>query len=202
MNKHESKYYNTASLMQEALISLLDKKEYEFISIKEICTKAGVNRSTFYLHYETLDDLLQETIESYMQKFYSSFDAKLDIEEIINTNQTQNLFLLTPKYLNKYLDFIRNNKKIFSISIRKPQLLNGYNIFNSMSESYFKPIMDYYKIDETIQPYLIRFHIDGIMSIIKQWLKDDCLLSNEYVIDIIDYCLDLKHLKEKFNQTK
>ena len=61
MNKSESKYYNTALLMDEALLLLLEKKEYEFITIKEICEKAGVNRSTFYLHYETIADLLNET---------------------------------------------------------------------------------------------------------------------------------------------
>ena len=51
MKNHESKYYNTALLMNEALLILLETKEYEFITIKEICEKAGVNRSTFYLHY-------------------------------------------------------------------------------------------------------------------------------------------------------
>ena len=60
MNKSESKYYNTALLMDEALLVLLEKKEYEFITVKEICEKAGVNRSTFYLHYETIDELLEE----------------------------------------------------------------------------------------------------------------------------------------------
>ena len=49
--------------MDEALILLLDKKEYTFITVKEIWEKAGVNRSTFYLHYETIDDLLSETIK-------------------------------------------------------------------------------------------------------------------------------------------
>ena len=48
VNKSESKYYNTACLMDEALILLLEKKEYSFITVKEICEKAGVNRSTFY----------------------------------------------------------------------------------------------------------------------------------------------------------
>ena len=52
MNKSESKYFNTALLMDEALLLILEKKEFEFISVKEICDKAGVNRSTFYLHYE------------------------------------------------------------------------------------------------------------------------------------------------------
>ena len=62
MNKNESKYYNTALLMDEALLQILEKKDFDFISIKEICQKAGVNRSTFYLHYENTNELLEETI--------------------------------------------------------------------------------------------------------------------------------------------
>ncbi len=54
MNKNESKYFNTALLMDEALIHLLTKKDIGYITVKEICEKAGVNRSTFYLHYEIL----------------------------------------------------------------------------------------------------------------------------------------------------
>ena len=54
MNKSESKYFNTALCMDEALISLLKVKDLEYITVKEICEKAGVNRSTFYLHYETI----------------------------------------------------------------------------------------------------------------------------------------------------
>lgn len=73
MNKSQSKYYNTARLMNEALIILLEKKDYEFITVKEICEKAGVNRSTFYLHYETMNDLLQETIEYTMSRMYGRF---------------------------------------------------------------------------------------------------------------------------------
>ena len=73
MNKNESKYFNTALLMDEALLQLLEKKDFAFISVKEICQKAGVNRSTFYLYYETTNDLLEETIERLNEKFVSSF---------------------------------------------------------------------------------------------------------------------------------
>ena len=88
LNKSESKYYNTACLMDEALILLLEKKEYSFITVKEICEKAGVNRSTFYLHYETIDDLLSECIEyvgSKIQKKYSNkiIDKKVIKKDII-----------------------------------------------------------------------------------------------------------------------
>ena len=62
MNKNESKYFNTARLMDEAFLQLLAKKDYEYITVKEICLKAGVNRSTFYLHYENMDDLLKESV--------------------------------------------------------------------------------------------------------------------------------------------
>lgn len=39
---------------------LLDEKDFELITIKEICSAAGMNRSTFYLHYGTVSDLLAE----------------------------------------------------------------------------------------------------------------------------------------------
>ena len=60
MNKNESKYFNTAMKMDEALITLLEKKDFEYITVKEICDTAGVNRSTFYLHYENTSDLLKD----------------------------------------------------------------------------------------------------------------------------------------------
>ena len=63
MNKSESKYFNTAIKMDKALIKLLDKKPFDYITVKEICQEAGVNRSTFYLHYENTVELLEEAIE-------------------------------------------------------------------------------------------------------------------------------------------
>ena len=74
MNKSESKYFNTALLMDEALIKLLAEKDIEFISVKEICEKAGVNRSTFYLHYETIGELLEEAIGFVTSRFLATFN--------------------------------------------------------------------------------------------------------------------------------
>ena len=74
MNKNESKYFYTASLMNQALLELLEKKDIEFITITEITKKAGVNRTTFYLHYDNIDDLLGETIAYINQEFVSSFN--------------------------------------------------------------------------------------------------------------------------------
>ena len=86
VTKSESKYFNTARMMDEALIELLCKKDIQYISVKEICAKAGVNRSTFYLHYETISDLLEETIEHIQAEFQKSFHIEAGdfIEEIDN----------------------------------------------------------------------------------------------------------------------
>jgi AcrR family transcriptional regulator len=58
--------------MNQALIALLEKKDIAFISVTEITQKAGVNRSTFYLHYENIYDLLEETIENLNKKFINA----------------------------------------------------------------------------------------------------------------------------------
>jgi len=73
MNKSESKSFHTALRMDEALIALLEEKDLEYITVKEICRLAGVNRSTFYLHHETIADLVEETLEMINQRFRSYF---------------------------------------------------------------------------------------------------------------------------------
>ena len=112
MNKSESKYYNTALLMDEALLMLLEKKEYEFITVTEICKKAGVNRSTFYLHYETIDDLLVETIEMINKRFKEAFK-----NQIINPNEYGSLlFDKKEDYPDWKKTFIEKNHAIYGSS--------------------------------------------------------------------------------------
>ena len=89
MNRQESKYFNTASLFYEALIILLEQKDIDYITVKEICEKAGVNRSTFYLHYDTIDDLLNETLDYIVKKLINHFN-KEPKEFILSLNTLDN----------------------------------------------------------------------------------------------------------------
>ena len=63
--------------MDEALLSLLKEKTFAYITVSEICKKAGVNRSTFYLHYENTVDLLHETVRFLLDDFVAYFDMHL-----------------------------------------------------------------------------------------------------------------------------
>lgn len=48
----------TQKLLWEALISLMENQDFESISIKDICDRAMVHRTTFYKHYQDKYDLL------------------------------------------------------------------------------------------------------------------------------------------------
>ena len=113
MNKNESKYFNTARKMDEALIALLSEKDFEFITVKDICKMAEVNRSTFYLHYETIQDLHSETMEYLNDKFLSYFDESTEVVSKISKLPLENLVLVKETYLKPYLLFIQENRRVF-----------------------------------------------------------------------------------------
>ena len=53
----------TRAMLQQALNSLILKKGYEAVTIKDICNAANVGRSTFYAHYTRKDDLKRSGFE-------------------------------------------------------------------------------------------------------------------------------------------
>ena len=193
MNKNESKYFNTAILFDEALVYLLEKKDIEYITIKEICNKAGVNRSTFYLHYENVNDLVEETMDYINEKFMKYFNenTKEFIEKIKNS-KLEDLKLIEKKYLTPYLTFIKENKKIFKASFNNPSGMKATNRYNHLKKYILIPILDRFNIDEKERNYLLAFYINGLMAIIKEWINTDCKDLISDIEDIIIRCVD-KH---------
>lgn len=190
MNKNESKYFNTAILFDEALIYLLEKKDVEYITIKEICTKAGVNRSTFYLHYESISDLIEETMNYINKKFVDYFNENSkDFIEKIKYSPLEELKLVERRYLNPYLNFIRDNKKIFKTSFHNPIGMSAFDKFNHLKQYILIPILERFNVPEKERNYLIAFYINGIMAIIKKWIDKDCKESIDDVENIIIKCV-------------
>lgn len=50
----------TRIAVKDALLSLLGKMEYEKVTIAAVCREAGIGRATFYTHYDSLTDVLNE----------------------------------------------------------------------------------------------------------------------------------------------
>jgi len=188
VNKSESKYFNTSLLMDEALLFLLEKKDFEFISVKEICDKAGVNRSTFYLHYENMDDLLKETMTLINKRFHESFDNKIINIDVLNKDD---LFFVKDEYLIPYLNLIKKHKKVFKLIHDKPYLFNNNLEKDYLYNSLFKEILDIYGVKEEDKEYVFAFYTQGALAIIMKWVEKDCVDEIEkiskLIIEVINY---------------
>ena len=188
VNKSESKYFNTALLMNEALLFLLEKKDFEFINVKEICEKAGVNRSTFYLHYENMNDLLAETLELINRKFHESFDNK---NIIINISSKEDLFFIKDEYLIPYLNLVKKHKKVFKLIHDKPYLFNNDLEKDNLYNSLFKEILSIYGVKEEDKEYIFAFYTHGALAIILKWVERDCVEEIEkiskLIIEVVNY---------------
>ena len=190
MNKSESKYFNTAVRFDKALLSLLEKKPFEYITISEICETAEVSRSTFYLHYENTSDLLKETTAYVLDNFasYFSVDAESIITKFTDCD-LQDLKFVNEKYLHPYLSFIKENQRVFSAVLSQPTAFDSKAIFRRLFDNIFKPILDRFHYPRDEQNYVMMFYLNGITAIIMEWLKDGCQKSIEDISAIIRVCI-------------
>lgn len=182
MNKSESKYYNTALLMDEALLRLLEKKDFEFITITEVCQKAGVNRSTFYLHYENMDDLLVETIEMINNRFNEAFNNKKVNASLASKEE---LFFIDDENLIPYLTFVKENKKIYKLINNKPYTFQSQAKLNSFYNDIFDKVLEKYNVSKEEKDYVFSYYTFGTVAIIQKWLEKDCIDEIPFIVEMI-----------------
>ena len=190
MNKNESKYFNTAIKMNKALLELLEKKDFEYITIKEICTAAGVNRSTFYLHYENTSDLLKETTQYVTDTFLSYFSAdKKSIAFRVDECELKDLVFVNSEYLTPYLTFIKENQRLFRTSLRHLGTMSFDGVYKKMLRYIFNPVLDRFDFYEKDRSYVMKFYLTGITAVVIEWLERDCAEETEDIIRIIIDCV-------------
>ena len=190
MNKNESKYFNTAVKMDEALITLLEKKDFEYITIKEICDTAGVNRSTFYLHYDNTYDLLKETTSYVIDKHLAYYNVdKKHISLQFEACKREELLFITDEYLLPYLTFIKDNQRLFKVTMKQFHLMGMNKMYGKMFDHIFSPILDRFCIPKTEQAYVMKFYLNGIIGVITEWLDRNCSEEIAIVTKIITDCV-------------
>ncbi len=183
MNKNESRYFNTSKKIDDALVSLLEKKEYEFITIKDICKEAKVNRSTFYLHYENINDLLEEVIENANKDFSLAF-ASIQKKSPAFSNK-EDLMFITDEYLVPYLTFVKKHKKLYQALKNNSLLFKTDETENNIYKNLISKILDKYEIEERYKGYYFEYFVSGIQAIVMKWLNNDCDLDIQEVADLI-----------------
>lgn len=190
MNRSESKYFHTALLMDRALISLLAEKDFAYITVKEICTRAGVNRSTFYLHYETIGELLAECLSDTETRFWSSFpSSQRELAQSIQSLTMDELILINHDYLIPYLTFIKENRAVYVAAYKNPACMKSNHQLDWISRSLLYPIMERFGIHAEDQPFWIAFFIQGSCAVINQWISQGCERAVTDIANILIQCI-------------
>ena len=183
-NMYKSRNSFSTSLMVEALLLLLEKKEYDSITVKEICEKAGVNRSTFYMHYDTKDDLLVETMKYINARLLS--DSNYDA--IIPRSNDEKNFNLDEIHLVPYLNTIKEFKKIYRVLPHKPHIFKKSNINKELYRNLCDKLLRKYNIKNDEKEFAFAYFNYGVLAIIDKWVESDC---EEDVYKIADLIIKL-----------
>lgn len=168
----------TKRLICEALLEMLKTNNIKKISIRELCQVAGINRTTFYNHYGSQYDVLNEIAEMYIQN--TSFAIINDISKNKSIDECLTQVL---QYMKDHLEFAKlvldqgNYDLITHITISLPQ-------FDQMVIEHLPKDLD---LDS--KKAISSFVQHGTVRLIKEWIFSDCLKSPEEEAKLILYII-------------
>jgi AcrR family transcriptional regulator len=84
MTKPDRRVQRTRELLQKALIELIGERGYDAITIQDIVDRANIGRTTFYLHYNSKDELFMSCHESIVSKFHIGLLHPLFRDELLS----------------------------------------------------------------------------------------------------------------------
>jgi AcrR family transcriptional regulator len=84
MMKTDRRVQRTRELLQKALIELISARGYDAITIQDIVEHANVGRTTFYLHYNSKEDLLMSCHEVIVSEFHFGPLYPLSREQLLS----------------------------------------------------------------------------------------------------------------------
>lgn len=189
MNKSESRYFRTAERMDEALLALLLEKEFAYITVKDVCARAGVNRSTFYLHYENTADLLAETVDMICRRFRDSFPGQSLERAAVEDKPREELFFITDRWLLPYLEFVRENRYIYRAIHTQMDVFDVERAYGQFFRELFSPILSRYGVARERHAYIMTFYRHGLVAILMKWVEGGCAESPEDIASVIKLCV-------------
>ena len=168
--KNNSRYKMSSEKIETAFLTLILNHKYEDINISQICEQANINRSTFYCHYDDINDLVIK-IES---KFANSMKTIFAYGE----RQTHQAFI-------DMFTFIKENKYFYKAFLSIPyQTLAETNTKMDI----LKNIGEKTSIDKTNNIgifYRASFFGAGIKEMCRLWLQYDCKETPEEMASLL-----------------
>ena len=92
------------TLIRNALVSLMQEKPFEKISITDVVKRADINRGTFYAHYRDTKEVLEKMRDEALEKLQTAFSRFTPDSVICNPRQ---LFDAISDFVREDLEFYR-----------------------------------------------------------------------------------------------
>ena len=164
----------TKSLLKNALVEMLKTESIHKISIRDLCEKAGINRSTFYKHYKDQYNLMLEIENDYFE----------EIDKLLSRPSKNSAEYIT-KILEKLEDNIDMSRLLFNLVI-DPEFKN-----KMFTKTKLRETIKGYKAEAPAEifEYLFAYHTSGIHEIICCWINKDKRENPKAIATlIIDLC--------------
>ena len=165
----------TKERLKRALLDLLEERGLEEISISEICDKAKINRNTFYSHYQSVKDLLEEVEAQFLEDLMGAITISSDsirsvtgLLSLIFAKVRENSDMCT-------LLFSEHGDRTFLRSILLFALPNAVSNWS-----------DSLMVSEDDARTLFFFISGGAVSVIEEWVRDGFAENEENVVRKLD----------------
>jgi len=155
----------TRRLFHDALISLILKKDFASITIREITDRAEVAYITFYRHYESLDQLLIEVLDEGLVELMTHIET---LAKQSDTSSLETEGRLIFEYIGQKADLFRILLKSQSMTrVRKKVVRNISAIFQ-------KSCVPLERLGNQTTINIASNHIaTSLLSLIEWWLEND-----------------------------
>lgn len=171
--KNNQRFRQTELRMEFAMLKLMENTEFEKITVKKLCEKAKVNRSTFYAHFMDIYDMLGKMERELSRELLESYGDKGGYDIF-----SEESFLYFLKHIRKHQYFY----KIILRTRTSFPLSQGYEPLWEIMKSRCEQagILE----EEEMMYYFISFQADFTMAL-KHWVDTDCSIPERKVALII-----------------
>ena len=174
---------NTKRRLREGLLSLMEKKPINEISVKELAELVDVNRGTFYFHYQDIYDLLRDM----EQDFFENFDRTLsENKPALDEDGFPILDAEGAPYLHAIFSFIDDNRSFCRIML-SPH--GDMQFVELVKERIDRQCRFFWQLlapgaDEAQSGIYNAFLINGLIGLIREWVNDRRDLTVESISEL------------------
>lgn len=170
--KEDLRAKRTKAFIRKAFEEMICEMDYEQITIKELTERANINRKTFYLHYNTLDDLLRELQNEMAQDFIKRTEG---LERPRDMDKVTREFFLCSEEMGKLGERITCSGSYHYISRRITNDILNQTWSDGQSKSRTNPY---------VQNIIMTYVSQSTLAIYKQWVADGKKIPLEDIIEI------------------